>query len=149
MHEATATTYEHLANAIIEIRKTEDSVVAGILMHHESSALTHLAAGKEASGSARASHLEAAATEITYIANEGDKQVQAIRQRLLKAGHHHHHHADAENQGDYILIDSAEKKSLLDLANRVGRLGSSASPDAIDALMGELSSMVGKALAAG
>lgn len=144
MHETTATTYEHLANAIIEIRNTEDSLVQGILMHHQSMALNHLDAAAEASGSSRASHLESAATEITYIANEGNKRVQAVRQRLLKAGHHHH--TDAETKEDYIFIDSKEKKSLLDLANRVGRMGASASADAIKAAAGELNTLCSKAL---
>jgi len=144
MPEAAAATYEHLANAIIEIRDTEVNLVGGILRHHHMAALDHLAMAKEASGSSRASHLEAAATEISFVANEGDKRVQAVRQRLLKAGHHHH--TDAETKEDYIFVDSAEKKGLLDLANRIGRMGASASESAIDEAMGELASAFDKAI---
>lgn len=145
-HEATAATYEHLAGAIIEIRNTEDSLVRGILLHHQTMAQNHLDAAQDASGSARGKHLEEAATQLTYLANEGNKRIQAVRQRLLKAGHHHH--TDAETKDDYIFIDSKEKKSFLDLANRVGRMGASASAQAIQTASSEVSSLCSKALAA-
>lgn len=121
MSEGAAETYEHLANAIIEIRATEDNLVKGILMHHYVMALKHLEQAESATTDNRREHLEKAATEVTYLANEGDKRVQAVRQRLLKAGHHHH--TDAETKEDYIWIDSREKKALLDLAGRIGRAG--------------------------
>lgn len=145
--QAVATaTYEHLANAIIEIRHTEDGLVRGIMQHHLAAALHHLDAAKTAQGADRVSHLEAAAEDITSIANEGDKSVQAVRQRLLKAGHHHH--TDAETKADYIFIDGQEKKSLMDLAGKVGKLGDKATAEAITGAATELSGVFDKAIAA-
>jgi hypothetical protein len=118
-HRASAEAYEHLANALIEMRATEDRLVEGILNHHCGMAIEHLNAAI-AEGSV-GSHAKAAADEITNIANEGNKQVQAVRQKLLKAGHHHH--TDAETEEDYMFIDSGEKKELLDLAQKVAMLG--------------------------
>lgn len=116
-HASSAAAYEHLANAIISINETENALVAGILEHHFAAAQSQL---RDATSMKMTSpHTEAAAEEVTSIANEGGKQVQAIRQRLLQAGHHHH--TDAETEEDYIWIDSKEKKALLDLAGRIGR----------------------------
>jgi len=129
MQEGSAATYEALAEAIVAVRETETQLVKGILTHSYTNASRHLNAAMGAEGAARARHLEQAATSITDLANEGDKRIQAVRQRLLEAGHHHH--TDAETQDDYIFIDSAEKKSLLDLATSVARLGGNATDEAI------------------
>lgn len=116
--KAAATTYEHLATAIIEIEATEDELVKSILIGYETAAQGHLkAAGKEAAH--RVAHLEAAAAEVTNIANEGDKAIQAIRQRLAKAGHTHN--TDAETKDDYIWVTNREKKALLDVAAKIAR----------------------------
>ncbi len=136
MHQASAATYEQLATAIIAIRETENKLVEGILMHSFALAQRELDAAAAADSRARVKHFEMAAKEITNIASEGDKRVQAVRQRLLKAGHHHH--TDAETQDDYIFIDSAEKMALLDLATKVSKLGPNAMADDIRGAMGEL-----------
>jgi len=115
-HDASAAAYEHLATAIIEIRATEHRLVEGILNHHHGLAQSHLGM---ASQDDAVMHAKAAADEINAIANEGGKRVQAVRQKLLQAGHHHH--TDAETQDDYIWIDSAEKKGLLDLARKIAQ----------------------------
>jgi len=145
MHDASATTYEHLATAIIEIRQTEDNLVKGILMHHHAMAQQHLTEATEAEGAEGKAHLEAAAEEITNIANEGNKRVQAVRQRLLKAGHHHH--TDAETKEDYIFINGKEKKALLDFAGRVAKTDGDASAEVIESLKGDLNSTFQKATA--
>jgi len=118
--DSSAETYEQLATAIIAIRKTEDGLVKGIILHAQGSAAAALAQAASANGGAQKQALETAATEITNAANEGDKPVQAVRQRLSKAGHTHH--TDAETKEDYLWIDSKEKKQLLDLARRVSQL---------------------------
>jgi len=143
MDQATAETYEHLATAIIEIRATEDNLVKGILMHHHARASHHLEAAL--TGADTQHHLEAAADEIASIANEGDKAVQAIRQRLLKAGHHHH--TDSVTKEDYIFIDSKEKASLLALAGKVGKMAKTAAPDAIRGASMELGKLFADAIA--
>src|SRR5688500_6700379 len=105
--ENSAQTYEHLATAIIEIRKTEDGLVRGIIMHNAGAAEAALARAARAEGGDKKQYLERAADEINNAANEGDKPVQAVRQRLAKAGHTHH--TDADTKEDYLFIDSKEK----------------------------------------
>lgn len=145
MNKMTAETYEQLATAIIALRATEDSLVKGILVHAEVMAQHHLQAAMDADGSERASHLELAADEITSIANEGDKRIQAIRQRLLKAGHHHH--TDADTEDDYMFVDSAEKRQLLAVARKVSKLGSGASNAQIGDVMEELEMLFDRVIA--
>ena len=146
MHGAIESTYEHLATAIIEIRATENSLVEGILTHYHAQAQRHLAQASRPKAQNRVSHLEAAATEITNMANEGNKRVQAVRQRLLKAGHHHH--SDADTKDDYLFVDSNEKKKLLDLARKVGRMGDGASADEVKKTAAELRAAFRKCMAA-
>jgi hypothetical protein len=122
-----ASTYEHLATAIIEIEKTEDELVKSILIGYHSAAQGHLkAAARDQAG--KVGHLEAAAAEVTNIANEGDKRIQAVRQRLAKAGHTHN--TDVESKADYMFITNRERKGLLDLASRIARAGD-AEPEAL------------------
>ncbi|HEV8291463.1 MAG TPA: hypothetical protein VGP94_06050 [Tepidisphaeraceae bacterium] len=122
--DPAADTYEQLATAIIAIRKTEDGLVKGIILHAQGSAAAALAHAASATGAEQKKALETAATEITNAANEGDKPVLAVRQRLSKAGHTHH--TDAETKEDYLWIDSKEKKQLLDLARHVSQLNDAA-----------------------
>lgn len=133
---AAAATYEHLATAIIAVKATEDELVKTILIGYQRAAQGRLrAAVHNAQG--RVGHLEAAAEAVTNIANEGDKSIQAIRQRLAKAGHTHN--TDAETKADYMFITNREKKTLVDLAARIARAGADATPAAIEALGAELS----------
>lgn len=134
--DVAASTYEHLATAIIEIEATEDELVKSILIGYHAAAQGHLrAAARDARG--RVGHLEAAAAEVTNIANEGDKRIQAVRQRLAKAGHTHN--TDAETKADYMFVTNREKKGLLDLASRIGRAGAGATATDLEALGAELS----------
>jgi hypothetical protein len=135
--------YEHLADSIIEIRATEDNLVKGLLAQYHASAQRHLAEAAEA-GAKRVAHLEAAAAEIANIANEGDKRVRAVRQRLSNAGHYHQ--KDTETAEDYMFINSAEKMSLFALAKKVGRLGADAKPADINTAREELKSLFAKAI---
>jgi hypothetical protein len=145
MDRVAATTYEHLATAIIEIEATEDDLVKSILIGYHAAARNHLRAAGTAEGQARKTHLEAAAAEITNIANEGDKRIQAIRQRLAKAGHTHN--TDAETKEDYMFITNKEKKGLLALAQQAGRMDDQATQADIQALGNELASQFGRAIA--
>ena len=142
--DPAAETYEQLATAIIAIRKTEDGLVKGVILHAHGSAAAALSQAASSNGDARKQALEAAATEITSAANEGDKSIQAIRQRLSKAGHTHH--TDAETKEDYIWIDSKEKKQLLDLARRVSQMDANATLDDIRKTSTELQMIIDKAV---
>jgi hypothetical protein len=121
--DGMAATYESLANAIIAIRETEDNLVRDILTMAADAAVEHLEMAASTEGTDRKKHIEMAAKEITNVAMEGDKRIQAIRQRLLKAGHHHH--TDAETEEDYMFIDSGERKGMLELAGAVTKPGMS------------------------
>jgi len=142
--EMAAVTYKHLATAIIEIEATEDHLVKSILIGYHQAAQRHLRRAVD-DAAQRQTHLEAAATEITNIANEGDKRIQAVRQRLKKAGHTHN--TDEVTKDDFMFIDSKEKKQLLDLGQKVARLGATASADDIRAVHNELTQLVEKAIA--
>lgn len=141
--DASVEAYEHLATVIIEVRKTEDSVVKTILVHHHQAAQEHLLAAQ--TGRDVQKHLEGAATEITALANEGDKRVQAIRQRLAKAGHTHI--SDADTKEDYLFINSKEKKALLAASKSIAQLGDKASADAVAAAAKSLKEQFQKAVA--
>jgi hypothetical protein len=120
--DSAVESYESLATVIIEMRRTEDAVVKTILVHHYNAAQDHLQAAQSGEGVLK--HLEAAATEVTYVANEGDKRVQAIRQRLSMAGHTHL--SDVDTKEDYLFVNSREKKALLDAAKELVQLGGGA-----------------------
>ena len=122
---AAVQTYEHLATVLVEVRKTEDGLVKSIIAHHHQAAQEHLANAQQ--GKEVAKHLEAAAGEVANLANEGDKRVQAIRQRLAKAGSTHL--TDADTNEDYLWIDSKEKKSLLSAAKAIAQLGPKATAE--------------------
>jgi len=142
--QVAATTYEHLATAIIEIEKTEDELVKSILIGYEMAAQGHLRAAIHDAAN-RTAHLEAAAAEVTNIANEGDKRIQAVRQRLAKAGHTHN--TDAETKGDYMFVTNREKKELLGLASRIARAGANAGAAELQSLASELSRTFRSAIA--
>jgi hypothetical protein len=145
MDRSAAATYEHLATAIIAIEATEDELVKSILLGYDAAARGRLKAAV-ADQAGRRAHLEAAATLIADIANEGDKRIQAVRQRLSKAGHTHN--TDADTKEDYLFINSKEKKALIELAKRVGQMGESSSADDIKAVEAELAGLFNKAIAA-
>ncbi len=137
-------TYEHLATAILEILATEDLVVEGILTHHHGLARGYLHTAAVQTGADQKVSLERAAEEIANIANEGNKPVQAIRQRLLKAGHTHN--TDAVTKEDYMFIDSTEKQNLLAMAKTVGAMAGAAKADCEKA-MSDLTAAFQKAVA--
>ena len=142
---AGAAAYEQLATAIIAIRASEDSLVAGILGGYLESAEDYLQEAEE-DATGRVKHLEAAAAEVTNIANEGDKRVQAIRQRLAKAGHTHN--SDADTKEDFMFIDGKEKKEFLAIAKKIAQLGPKATAAQINSVQKELSELFDKSMAA-
>jgi hypothetical protein len=142
--DAGAATYERLATTIIAIRETENSLVSEILDNYRQLADDHLRAA-QADAKDRTAHFEAAAEEVTNIANEGNKPVQAVRQRLTKAGHAHH--SDADSKEDYIFINSKEKKELLALAKKIAQLGANATANQIAGVRKELDELFTKSMA--
>lgn len=140
--DAAVETYEHLATVLVEVRKTEDGVVKTIIAHHYQAAQEHLKSAQ--SGREVVKLLEAAAAEIANVANEGDKRVQAVRQRLAKAGSTHL--TDAETKEDYLWIDSKEKKALLAAAKSIAQLGDKATADQVAMASKNLDTLYKKAI---
>lgn len=139
---ASAKTYEDLATAIIGIEKAEDELVRTILIGYHAAAQHHLQAA--ISGNKK-SACEAAAAEISNIANEGNAAIRAVRQRLAQAGHTHN--TDVETKEDYMFVTNKEKKELLALAQEIAKLGDGGSEAAIKAAGDKLHATVAKALA--
>ena len=140
--DTLAELYEHLADSIIDIRSTEDNLVKGLLIQYHATAQRQLAEAEK--GGNRKSSLEGAAASIGDIANEGDKKVRAIRQRLSEAGHYHQ--KDTETAEDFMFINSKEKKALLAVARKVGQLGADAAPGDIKKVSDELKTLFGQAI---
>lgn len=148
--DAAVESYEHLAIVLVEVRKTEDAVVKTILATHHHAAQDYLHAALDQlqaapGGPSVLKQLEAAAAEVTNVANEGDKRVQAIRQRLAKAGSTHL--TDADTKEDYLWIDSKEKKALLAAAKSIAQLGDKATSDQVAAAAKSLDALFQKAIA--
>jgi hypothetical protein len=142
--DAGAATYERLATTIIAVRETENTLVSEILNNYRQLADDQLRAAQD-DATDRAARMEAAAEEVTNIANEGNKAVQAIRQRLAKAGHAHH--SDADTKEDYMFVDSKEKKEFLALAKRIAQLGANATAEQITGVRKELNERFAKCMA--
>ncbi len=142
--DAGAATYERLATTIIAVRETENSLVGEILNNYRQIADDQLRAA-QSDASNRAARLEAAAEEVTNIANEGNKAVQAIRQRLAKAGHAHH--SDADTKEDYMFVNGKEKKELLALAKKIGQMAPNATTEQIAGVRKELDALFAKCMA--
>jgi hypothetical protein len=71
--------------------------------------------------------------------------VQAIRQRLAKAGHTHI--SDADTKEDYLWINSKEKKALLAAAKSIAQLGDKATAEQVGAASKSLADVFQKAIA--
>lgn len=140
--DAAVDSYEHLSIVLVEVRKTEDAVVKNIITHHYQAAQEQL---KLAQSGDTKKHLELAAEETTNIANEGDKRVMAIRQRLAKAGSTHL--TDAVTKEDYLWINGKEKSALLALAKTMAQGGDKAPKEKINEWSKGLASVFEKAIA--
>jgi hypothetical protein len=141
---AAAQTYEDLATAIIAIEKTEDELVKTILIGYHTAAQRQLRMALR-EGADKKAAFEAAANQISNIANEGDKAIRAVRQRLAQAGHTHN--TDVETKEDYMFISSREKRDLLAFAQKVAQMGADTSSDAVRQAGADLQAMVARAIA--
>jgi len=122
-------TYDSLADAILATKKTEWNLVHSILAmtysHAEATmndALAKIAAGQDARSS-----IEALATLVSQLGNEGDAAVAAIRKRLVEAGHHHHANDGQDGQYDpgFIIVTKDVKKALLDASKAIAQMAGS------------------------
>lgn len=127
--------YESLADTILGAKRTERNLVLSILAttyNHAQATYAQAAASLEADRDASA-ELEKLASLVSQLGNEGDAAVAAVRKRLLEGGHHHN--AAGEQQGLYdpgfVIVTRAAKKTFLDAALQIGRLGRSPDLDSL------------------
>jgi hypothetical protein len=73
---------------------------------------------------AAAGQVERAAAAASLIANEGDKAVAKVRNRLLEGGHHHHATPEiaAKYAPGFVVVTKEEQKKLLASATALGKL---------------------------
>jgi hypothetical protein len=128
-------TYDSLADAILAAQKTEWNLVHSILAttysHAEGTAKAALA--RLEAGDSASAEIEALATLVAQIGNEGDAKVAAIRKRLVEGGHHHQ--AAGEQQGIYdpgfVIVTREAKKQFIDSSKSIARMAKSADATAL------------------
>ena len=102
---STVATYDSLADAILALKRTEESFIRSLLEGYRHSAEDSMKAGD---------YRRAAAT-IAIFANEGDNAIGGVRKRLIEGGHHHH--SDGEAQGVYdpgfVIVTRKAKQQAL------------------------------------
>jgi len=135
--QAMVDAYGSLADIILAAKKTEWNLVHSILgaTYSHAEAVAGRAMHMLEAGESATAQIETLAALVGQLANEGDGSVAAVRKRLLEGGHHHN--AQGEEQGVYeegfVIVTRAAKKAFLDSAIRIGKLGSSATKDSLDA----------------
>lgn len=106
-------TYEALADTILSVKRAESSFVRALLESHFSAASAAFEQGD----------YEGAAAHMALFANEGDNAIAGVRKRLVEGGHHHHHHASDDDDDEYdqgfVIVDKANKASLLEAAAKM------------------------------
>jgi hypothetical protein len=125
-------TYDSLADAILATKKTEWNLVHTILAsayRHAQGTTQQALAAIEAGRDAKPA-IEALASLVAQIGNEGDASVAAVRKRLVEGGHHHHSSSDQQTEYDpgFVIVTRDAKKGFLDSSKAIARLA--ASPDA-------------------
>lgn len=130
LEEATVAVYDELANTLLSIDKVEELLVKLLLMNYNLQAQLHLERAKGQLAAAKPDlvkvkeAMEGAAGRVAMIANEGGKDVDAIKQRLIKGGHHHH--TSAETMEEYLIVGKEAKKAFLELASEIGKMAQNA-----------------------
>jgi hypothetical protein len=128
------TTYNALADGILALKKTEDSLVRSILaatLAHGQATLARAEraiAAKDAKAASAA--VESLAADAAQLATEGDNKVGAVRKRLLEGGHHHNAAGEAQGIFDegYVVVTRKAKAALLESSRAIA--GMAAAPKA-------------------
>jgi hypothetical protein len=132
-------TYNALADGILALKKTEDSLVRSILaatLAHGQGALARAQRAISANDARAASAaVEALAADAAQLGTEGDNAVAAVRKRLLDGGHHHH--AAGETQGvydeGYVIVTRKAKTALLASSRAIAGMAAAPKADALAA----------------
>ncbi|MEN8150958.1 MAG: hypothetical protein ABFS86_14145 [Planctomycetota bacterium] len=120
--------YSEHATTLLSVKETEELIVKEIIAdaarqaNHRLSLATH--AVKADKRPAAAEYVESAAGAVALIANEGDKAVAAVRNRLLEGGHHHHATPEIAAKYDpgFVVVTKTAKNGLLAQAKALGQL---------------------------
>jgi hypothetical protein len=133
------TTYNAVADGILALKKTEDSLVRAILattLGHGQAALARAQrAIKENDAKAASAAVEALAADAAQLATEGDNAVGAVRKRLLEGGHHHNAAGEAQGiyEEGYVVVTRKAKTALLESSRAIAGMASAPKADALAA----------------
>ena len=120
--------YAEHATTLLSVKKTEELIVEEICADAFRQATHHLSLAERAveanNAQAAMGYLESAAAAAALIANEGDKAVAAVRNRLLEGGHHHHAKAEIAEKYDpgFVIVTKVEKSKIIAQATAIGKL---------------------------
>lgn len=137
-------TYEHLADAILAVKKTEEnlvrSILAGTYAHAHAALGRARMALKGGDTAAARTSIENLAAAVGQLGTEGDNAVAAIRKRLLEGGHHHHAKEEAEGIYDpgFVIVTRTAKKAFLDSSRAFGQMAQNPTAAALDAEWGKV-----------
>ena len=148
------TTYNSLADGILALKKTEDSLVRSILaatLGHGQGTLAraqHAISANDAKGASAA--VEALAADAAQLATEGDNAVGAVRKRLLEGGHHHNAAGEAQGIYDegYVVVTKKAKTELLESSRAIAGMAAAPKADALAAEWKKVEGVVGSLLKA-
>jgi hypothetical protein len=133
------TTYNSLADGILALKKTEDSLVRSILaatLGHGQGALVRARQAIAANDAkAATAAVEALAADVGHLATEGDNAVGAVRKRLLEGGHHHNAAGEAQGIYDegYVVVTKKAKTQLLESSRAIAGMAAAPKADALAA----------------
>jgi hypothetical protein len=132
-------TYNALADGILALKKTEDSLVRSILaatLAHGQGTLARAQRAIAANDAKAASAaVEALAADAAQLGTEGDNAVGAVRKRLLEGGHHHNAAGEAQGIYDegYVVVTRKAKTALLESSRAIAGMAAAPKADALAA----------------
>lgn len=133
------TTYNALADGILALKKTEDSLVRSILaatLAHGQGTLARAQRAITANDAKGASGaVEALAADAAQLGTEGDNAVGAVRKRLLEGGHHHNAAGEAQGiyEEGYVVVTRKAKTQLLESSRAIAGMAAAPKADALAA----------------
>jgi hypothetical protein len=141
-------TYNSLADAILAAKKTEHDLVVAILAgtYRHAEAKVAQAVAKLNAGQGAREEVEAVAAYVAQLGNEGDNAVAAVRKKLLDGGQHHNAVGEAQGVYDsgFVIIAKEMKKTLLDLAQGIGKMAAGATAAGLTAEWDKVKAAWGK-----
>jgi len=135
-------TYDALADTILASDKAEERLVLAILSttYGHATAARAKAEARIAAGETARGELEALATFVSQLGNEGDSAVAGVRKRLVEGGHHHNSKGEEDGLYDegFVIVTKAAKRVFLEAATEIGRMARNPSVEALDTAWGKV-----------